>query len=221
MTLIDIVGILRSQGHSLNFRYRKDGSIVITRIDGKSYRNKSGNALARQMAGETLSEARKAQLTKIRTPKGVFGHKRKAPLPDSIKRVLRKAQRLYRKTGAEAGKPTTKNIRWTIAHYGEAEAKRRLEQSMRYARGIAYPENILALAERVGDFINKIDDIDIREKALKINLHLRDHAYDDSITEEMLEDLIADMYDAEHWAQAGIKDKVLSSLSNMMATLRI
>lgn len=185
MKLRQAVKMLRAQGHAINYRERADGSIVVTRVDGVSYRNKSGNAKVRALAGITMTQAQTQQLARIRTPKGKFGHKKTTKLSADVKKELKRVQALFRKKGVEAGKPTTKNVRWTIEHLGEEEARARLKQASRYARHVAYPDNVRTLAERIRkDAMGRQDRYATRLNA--IAQYLEEHAEDDTIREEQL-----------------------------------
>lgn len=193
MTLMQIAETLKSQGVAINYRQRKDGSIVITRIDGVSYQNKSGNAKARALLGETLSSARSEQLQKIRTPKGKWGHKKESRLDNRLKKELRKVQSQFRKKGVTEGKPTMRNLRYILKHYGMEEAFRKLRQASRYARGIAYPENVDAFAFKLIDTANKLNEMGRNAEARKLKhlaKYLKRHRDDDTITEEMLSSAI-------------------------------
>ena len=208
MKLRQAVKMLRAQGHAINYRERADGSIVVTRVDGVSYRNKSGNAKVRSLAGITMTEAQTQQLARIRTPKGKFGHKKTKKLSVGVKKELKRVQALFRKKGVEAGKPTTKNVRWAIEHLGEEEATRRLKQASRYARHIAYPENVRTLAERLRIDASKRKE-DYARRLRDVADYVEAHAEDDTITEEMLSavyDDDGDLYMAENgngnWANA-------------------
>ena len=150
MTLKEIVKVLESQGHSIKFVVRTDGSIRITHIDGsKRFSGSTGNAIARAMVGATLSEARTTQLAKIRTPKKKWGHKKLDPLPDEVTKAIRRVQRLYRKAGAKSGIPTRKHYRENLKRFGKEEADRLLRQSERYIMGLAYEENVAVLVQRI------------------------------------------------------------------------
>ena len=185
MKLRQAVKMLRAQGHAINYRERADGSIVVTRVDGVSYRNKSGNAKVRSLAGITMTTAQKAQLEGIRTQKGKFGHNRKQKLSPAVKRELQRVQALFRENGIAAGKPTTKNLRWVEKNKGEKEAMERLKQARRYARHVAYPENVRTLAKRIRkDAMGRQDRYATRLEA--IAKYLEDHAEDDTIREEQL-----------------------------------
>ena len=200
MTLKQIVKQLLEKGHKITYTLRKDGSIVIRRIDGVAYQNKQGNAEARALAGVKLSPAKEAQLLKLRTPTGRFGNKATAPLPDPIRKELRKAQRVFRKRGVKEGKPTTRNIRYTLREYGEAEVYRRLKQAIRYARGVAYPENVRTLSMRILADANKLAgrvDGDIIRRLYSIAEYLAQHAEDDTILERQIQDILDVLYAGE------------------------
>lgn len=199
MKLKQIAKALEAQGHSVVFSTRKDGSIVIRRIDGVAYQAKSGNAQARAMLGVSLSSAQESQLLKIRTPKGKRA-KPMAQLPIEIRRELRRAQRIFRKKGVDEGKPTTKNIRYTLREYGEAEVYRRLKQAIRYARGVAYPENVRTLSIRIFADANKLAgriEGDILTRLYRVAEYLAAHADDDTITESMIKDILEELYTGE------------------------
>lgn len=202
MKLKNIVTKLRDAGHSVTYRVRKDGSIVIQTIDGKKFTGKSGNAAARALAGVSLSLAQQQQLAKIALPKGSRARKKKEALPQELKRHLQRVQRKFRKMGLEAGKPTTKNVRWVLRNKGYAEAERRLTQAERYARGIAYPENVKALAETIWADAVKVGETDSEwgNRLIRIAEYLYDAAEKDIITEDQLKAVLhdCDLYDAEN-----------------------
>ena len=199
MTLKQIVNALKSQGHAINFRQRKDGSIVITRIDGKSYANKSGNAKARSLLGVTLTSAQRQQLEDIKTEKGKFGHKKLSALPKALKRELKNVQRHFKKLGVEAGMPTTANIRWYLTHPEEApySAKERLKEAERYSKGLAYSKAIEGMRRQLLENINYLREHGDKESAqrlVKIRAYLKAHAKD--IKETQLAELANRIYDA-------------------------
>lgn len=147
--MLDIVKDLVNEGYKIEYYVRNDGGIRVTKIDGRRFTGSEGNKVARAMVGATLSEARTQQLQKIRTPKGKWGHRKLEPLEEDTKKMIRKLQRIYRKRGVQAGKPTQRNYRYILKTYGKAEAQRRLTQSYKYAMGIAYAENVDALLQRI------------------------------------------------------------------------
>ena len=62
--LRQVVKILNSQGHNIEYRNRTDGSIIVTSIDGRKTKIVEGNRTIRIMAGVPLSEKRKTQTTR-------------------------------------------------------------------------------------------------------------------------------------------------------------
>lgn len=200
MTLRESVQALKKQGYKIKFRNRSDGSIVVTSVNGKSYKGKEGNALVRSLTGQTLSERRVRQLHSkpLLTKKGQWGHKLTRKLTDrEWKRRVRRVQREFRKNDVKKGTPRMRNIRYTLEHYGQEEALRRLKQAERYAKGIAYPENIEALAKRIRLDANKLDEGKVKKDAMSLADWLEAHAYSDTITEDQLEQLIDALYDSE------------------------
>lgn len=183
MTLRGIVQQLRTEGHRVSYRVRKDGSIRVTSIDGRKFsaQYSAGNAEARRIAGVTLSERRTRQLEKGRAiskkvaakvrkaKKANRTYVKKAPLSPEFKKELRKAQRAIRQKGKGQGTVTASNVRYNIEEYGEEEAMKKLKQQTRYHLGYAYPENIQALYERMkydGEKLNSPELVALAEKVL-------------------------------------------------------
>lgn len=152
--LIDVVRLLKMRGHNVQYSVRNDGSIRITKLDGVSYRGSVGNAVAREMAGVTLSESRKKQLETIKTEKGKFGHKKKSDLPEEVMKKIRRVQRKWKKSKVKReGYVGKRGARYNIEHYGEEEALRILEEQERYATGLAYTEVIEWIRSYIKDDI--------------------------------------------------------------------
>lgn len=59
------VALLRQQGYKVKYRTRKDGGILITKINGQKFSQAKGNAFARSLLGQRLSIARDYQLSKL------------------------------------------------------------------------------------------------------------------------------------------------------------
>ena len=98
MKLIDMVEELVSQGHKIKFRYRTDGGIIITSIDGKKFTSLTeGNKTARSMVeGGELSMARAEQVKfnvnkYIKLKKGE--HKAKGKIEDVLDKQLKQTQK--------------------------------------------------------------------------------------------------------------------------------
>lgn len=162
--MIDVVKMLRLQDHDVQYRKRSDGGILITKIDGQSFKLAQGNTLAREIVGVTLSEARKEQLKEIgktlyktqynkvtkqsETITLTPAQRKKIPLSNDLKKLLRKAQRIQKKTKVDA-KVTTSKVRYQLTHFGEEEAKKKILERIRYFQGYAYVDNVKWLIRRI------------------------------------------------------------------------
>lgn len=146
MTTNEVINELIKAGHKVKYYKRKDGGVRITKIDSTSFSGSKGNITARAMTGQPLSERRKSQLAKgyMKTPEGSWGHpkNKKPPIPDEAKKLIRKAQRIFRKEGVVAGTSSTYRFRENVEMFGYEEAMKRLSQNIRYAQGLAYEENV-------------------------------------------------------------------------------
>ena len=161
MTIKQLIDLLQEQGHKIEYSKRKDGGYIIRRIDGVHFTGKKGNEVARKMMGQELSIARKVQLLRIRTPKGKKHHK-KTPLPDELKKELRKIQREWRKKHPTIeGTVSTRGLRYQYETYGEEVAKATLDKAYRYSQGLAYVDNVLHLIERIKLDLTKRDSADM------------------------------------------------------------
>ena len=159
MTTRDIVKRLRKEGHSVKVYERIGGGLRITAIDGQRFIGSKGNQRARAIVGDPLSLRQQAHAKRLaRSPSNVrnasgwgFKKKIKAPLPSDLKKALRKAQRIWRKRGAKGsgGTITSSNVRYQLETYGEEEALKRISESIRYAEGYAYTENVMHLVSRI------------------------------------------------------------------------
>lgn len=159
MTTRQVIKQLESMGHKVSFYTRKDGGVRITKIDSTKFTGSTGNKRARAMTGEQLSLRRTAQLSSsyMRTPKGTWGHKKntKPALPEEAKKLIRKAQRTFRQEGTISGTSSTYRFRKNVELFGYEEAMRRLRQNIRYAKGLAYVENVEHLVNVLEDMRNK------------------------------------------------------------------
>lgn len=169
MTMRELVTNLQANGHKVTYNVRRDGGIRITSLDGIKYTGSNGNKVARALTGATLSTRREAQLKKIRTKKGNWGHRKRVnPLPDDVVKRIRKIQRLMRKNEINrTGIVTQRNYRYVLKTEGKEEADRRLAQAERYALGLAYTENVDALLSRLKQDLDKRNDANVR-KARKL-----------------------------------------------------
>ena len=168
MTMREIALLLQQLGSEVKYTIRNDGGIRITYINGQHYSGSTGNMIARQMVGATISEARVKQLSKIKTAKGKWGHKKLDEIPEEIKREIRKTQRIFRKEGVKAGIPTIRKYRANIKLYGKKEADRLLRQASRYGQGLAYEENVRWLIIKLEEIQSKYPSEALKEAIKKV-----------------------------------------------------
>lgn len=164
MKLKDIIKELQEQGFVVKFRERSASEgkgVRITSINGVHYTGSKGNEEARAILGLKLSTAQTIHLAKITTPKGQFGHKKKEPIDENIKKQIRSLQRKFKKRGIKEGMPTLRNYRYVKEKYGVEEANRLLEGAGRYVKGIAYIKNIQMLIERMNNDLTSSNDSNI------------------------------------------------------------
>lgn len=155
MKLIDIVEELVSEGHKVKFRYRTDGGLIITSIDGKKFSSLTeGNRTARSMvAGGELSEARMTQV-KFNVKKYIKlkegEHKAKGNIDEALTRKLKQVQRKWREKGVIGqGRISKKKLRYYIKTEGKQKAFEYLEGRERYAEGFANVANVDYLIARI------------------------------------------------------------------------
>lgn len=154
MKLIDSIKILQEQGVEIKYFHRKDGGYIVTKIGGVSYKGAAGNAVVRQLTGATLSEAKQAQLKSITTT----GQRKKAPIPQSLKKEVAKLQRKWKKVSRPKGEIKLQKFRERYGELGYEETIRSIEQLHRYAEGLAYDAVIDALIEAIRNAGNKSGD---------------------------------------------------------------
>ena len=164
----EIVRELQAQGHNVVVYQRYDTQgrrrgMVIRRIDQMTFQGSKGNEYARNLVGAKLSEDLQQALNKINYPtrgqsinKRPVAKRRRTPIDTATQNKIRQAQRAYKKSGSKYGKPTTKNYRYNLMTYGKAEADRRLNEAIRFAKGFAYSDNVLAFKQTLTADINAI-----------------------------------------------------------------
>lgn len=190
MTMMDVIALLKDMNMEVQYTKRKDGGVRINRIGNQHFTGSTGNALAREMVGASLSERRVAQLKTIKTPKGKWGNpKRTEKLEEDVVKRIRRVQRKIRKNNVNrTASVTQKNYKYVMEHEGKAEADRRLAQAERYAVGLAYVENVDALVKRLELDNQKIKDKNI-EEAIQLIKDKRE-----TMKESQLSDLIESTY---------------------------
>ena len=192
-SMMQIVNELISGGHQVNFYIRKDGGILIRNIDGEHFTGAKGNARARSMAGQTLSEARFKQLnyaTQVR-----MHPVKNVQVKDSIREEYLRVKKMWNKAfKAKGGKPHPagyfgwKRIKKSIRDYGEAEALRRISEAEKYASGVAYSKNVQILA----GFIKEAGDKAGSAELQKLAQDVLDNAF--SIREEWIYEAYKALY---------------------------
>ena len=158
MKLIDIVEILQTEGHRIQYRHRTDGGLIITSIDGKKFSSLTeGNKTARSMVvGGELSFARAQQVAfnvkkyiKLDTEFNRQTKKAKGQIDVDLVKQLKKVQRLWRENNIQSGKITKKTLRAYMKYEGKKKAMEYLISRERYARGLVNAENFEHLMERM------------------------------------------------------------------------
>ena len=147
---MEVVRQLQEQGHEVDFYVRKDGGILIKRIDGDKFPSgASGNARARQIVGASISEARVSQLKYATRARKV----KKPSIDDEVRQEFERVKKKWNKAfKAKGGKPHPagyfgwNRIKYLMDKYGKEEALRRIKEAEKYASGIAYEVNVKHLA---------------------------------------------------------------------------
>lgn len=152
--LRQIVKILNSQGHNIEYRNRTDGSIIVTAIDGRKTKIVEGNRILRNMAGVPLSEKRKAQTSRNVAEKIIKPIK----ISTRTRDMLSQAKKALEKSNVKM-KLTTDRLREHIKLYGEQWAYDHTKKLKRYFQGYAYEENV--------DNLKNIFEDDFRKSKLR------------------------------------------------------
>ena len=152
--LRQVVKILNSQGHNIEYRNRTDGSIIVTAIDGRKTKIVEGNRTIRIMAGLPLSEKRKAQTSRNVAEKIIKPIK----ISTRTRDMLEAAKKALEKSNVKM-KLTTDRLREHIKLYGEQWAYDHTKKLKRYFQGYAYEENV--------DNLKNIFEDDFRKSKLR------------------------------------------------------
>ena len=211
--MMEVVRQLQDQGHEVDFYVRKDGGILIKRIDGDKFPSgASGNARARQIVGASISEARLSQLKYATRARKV----KKPSLDDEIRKEFERVKKKWNKAfKAKGGKPHPagyfgwKRIKYLMNKYGKEEALRRIKEAEKYASGIAYEENVKQLAYFIQDSALQYSSPELD----KLGKDVLENAF--SIKEEW----IKPAYDELYKLNAGVPPKEVAR--NTRAILRL
>ena len=186
MTIRQIAKELTAQGYEVRYRVRKDGGVLITKINNQKFTGASGNKIARQMTGQDISEARSTQLERIT---------RERTDVENLYKEYTKVKRKWTKSKLpkSAGKLTFKKFRRQIAEKGKTEALRYLGEKEKYASGVAYSLNVKALADYVNMMANNLDTFGYDGSDM-YNLEDEIRANDGNIREEWINPAYDELY---------------------------
>lgn len=129
---------LKNRGYEITYRKRTDGGYLITKINEKKFTGAKGNRIARSLTNIHISQKqyktnRLLVETKIKKPK----------LSKAFMREFHRTQRMWKKLSPKvSGKISLKQYRDKIKFKGLQGARESLFEHQRYAKGLAYNENI-------------------------------------------------------------------------------
>lgn len=191
MTVREIANELTKRGYKVEYRPRSDGGILITKINGVSYRGAAGNKFARTIIGDEaqLSASRKTQLKIIKPKKGPRA--KKDLLSESMKSKIEAVQKIYNKNKVpiSQGRITRRLIRKIIQEEGEKSAIKKLGQAARYATGYAVSKVVEALVDEVNRVADLLDSQALYDLADEIKAH------DGSILDEWIKPAYDELYE--------------------------
>lgn len=146
MLLKDIIKQLETKGFEIQFRTRNDGGLLITKINGVSFKGASGNTRARELSGVQLSQAQISQRS-YNVSTFIKGYKHPRDKFDKdLKAKVKKVQYLWRKNKVN-GKITMRKAREHFRKAGRKGLEDYLSKMERYGLGLAYEENVRWLSE--------------------------------------------------------------------------
>ena len=178
MLLKDIIKQLETEGFEIEFRTRSDGGLLITKINGISFKGAAGNTRARQIAGVQLSQAQISQRSyNVRTYiKGVKHPKEK--FDEDLKAKVKKVQYTWRKNKVN-GKITMRKAREHFKQEGRKGVIDYLNKMERYGSGFAYIENVRWLsgyAENVAMGLALNNENKASEEYIKLATYILNHS---------------------------------------------
>lgn len=169
LKLINVVKSLEKQGNIIKYRHRSDGGILITSINGMSFKGAKGNEYARELAGVQLSASFKKHLEAIKPALNVTpSQRKKEEIDKETKNLIRRVNRKLKKMGNSAGHVTITQYRKNVARFGRGEANRLLRQAEKYSKGDAYVENIKWYLERLRNINNWFGGSEYLEEIIDI-----------------------------------------------------
>lgn len=217
--MIQIVNELASGGHQIDFYVRNDGGILIRSIDGEHFAGAKGNARAREMTGQNLSEARFKQLKFATASHKASIREKKLNLPqpdDQVMKEYARVKKIWNKAfKSKAGKPhpsgyfSKRGIKYVYRTYGKEEALRRIGEAERYATGTAYQKNVEHLAYYIKEAGEKYES----EELKKLAQDVLDNAY------MIKEDYIYPAYQKLYELNIGVDPKQVAQETRLILRL--
>ena len=210
MTALQMASELHKRGIKAELIFRKEGGARITNINGKSFKGSEGNAEARRILGQSLSQTQQKHLQKIRTNKGTFGHRKKKPLEEDLIKMQEKVNRAFKKgvkegrfkqKGKDAPRVTRAKLRYRLAKYGKQATEEYLQRALKYAKGFTYTENLIALKQRLEADAGKKPSASLKRVIQALDACINQ---DKSIKEKDFQDLLSLVYT---WEQGIISNK--------------
>lgn len=210
MTATQMASELHKRGIKAELIFRKEGGARITNINGKSFKGSEGNAEARRILGQSLSQTQQKHLQSIRTNKGTFGHRKKKALEDDLIKMQEKVNRAFKKgvkegrfkqKGKDAPRVTRSKIRYRLAKYGKQATEEYLQRALKYAKGFTYTENLIALKQRLEADAGKKASASLKRVIQALDACINQ---DKSIKEKDFQDLLSLVYT---WEQGIISNK--------------
>ncbi len=210
MTATQMASELHKRGIKAELIFRKEGGARITNINGKSFKGSEGNAEARRILGQSLSQTQQKHLQSIRTNKGTFGHRKKKALEDDLIKMQEKVNRAFKKgvkegrfkqKGKDAPRVTRSKIRYRLAKYGKQATEEYLQRALKYAKGFTYTENLIALKQRLEADAGKKTSASLKRVIQALDACINQGK---SIKEKDFQDLLSLVYT---WEQGVISNK--------------
>ena len=210
MTATQMASELHKRGIKAELIFRKEGGARITNINGKSFKGSEGNAEARRILGQSLSQTQQKHLQKIRTNKGTFGHRKKKPLEEDLIKMQEKVNRAFKKgvkegrfkqKGKDAPRVTRAKLRYRLSKYGKQATEEYLQRALKYAKGFTYTENLIALKQRLEADAGKKSSASLKRVIQALDACINQ---DKSIKEKDFQDLLSLVYT---WEQGIISNK--------------
>ena len=180
MTIRQIAKELSAQGYDIRYRVRKDGGVLITKINNQRFTGATGNTIARQLSGQTISEARSTQLEKITRERTDVEN-----LYKEYRRVKRKWTKWENKP-KQAGELTFKKFKRALKEDGKVEALKYLGEKEKYASGLAYSKNVENLATYIESTLSGYQEFNELAEDIRAN--------DGNIRDEWIEPAYRELY---------------------------